>query len=292
MAEARAAVSMNDSADASFEGFPSDSVDLRELMDRLNKLVLIQSQRRKNIGDLQEESEFVESKVKSCEQCPQVIPDTLVSVESTVEGSSGGKEDQELHQGKERSNKLTSEVLLKKMPTQAEIFAELGIPGGVEASAGVGGGAAINAEELGNDSTMEELWAMKAMEHSEIHFNLLCAVDPKLLRLTPKDDVIYSAFRKEFPDFNVAKLEEKDLKSSEAKEKWRPFCIAFEKEIEDYSFATLVRIDTNDEYSESNTILVTRIQFFCIEIARNREGLNDAIRTQFKPKPRSKKTQQ
>ncbi|MPC37164.1 Protein PBDC1 [Portunus trituberculatus] len=53
--------------------------------------------------------------------------------------------------------------------------------------------------------------------------------------------------------------------------KWRPFCMKFEKEIEDYSFATLVRIDCQDEYTEPNTILVTRIQFFCIEIARNRE---------------------
>ncbi|XP_053639009.2 uncharacterized protein [Cherax quadricarinatus] len=185
----------------------------------------------------------------------------------------------------------------RRMPTQEEIFAELGIFGDVATAGGGGGagksgGAAINAEELGNDSTMEELWAMKAMEHSEIHFNLLCAVDPRLLKLTPKDDVIYSSFRKEFPDFNVGKLVENDLKSPDAKEKWRPFCMAFEKEIEDYSFATLVRIDSEDEYSESNTILVTRIQFFCIEIARNREGFNDSIRTKFKPKPRTKKNRQ
>ncbi|XP_071534196.1 protein PBDC1 [Panulirus ornatus] len=177
------------------------------------------------------------------------------------------------------------------MPTQAEILAELGIPGGV-AVGGAGAGSAINAEELGNDATMEQLWAMKAMEHSEIYFNLLCAVDPRLLKLTPKDDLVYSAFRKEFPDFNIGKLEEEELKSSVAKEKWRPFCMSFEKEIEDYSFATLVRIDSQDEYTEANTILVTRIQFFCIEIARNREGFNDSIRSKFKPKPRTKKVEQ
>lgn len=68
--------------------------------------------------------------------------------------------------------------------------------------------------------------------------------------------------------------------------------MTFEKEIEDYSFATLVRIDSQDEYSEANTILVTRIQFFCVEIARNREGYNDNIRTRFKPKPRTKKGEQ
>ena len=66
----------------------------------------------------------------------------------------------------------------------------------------------------------------------------------------------------------------------------------FEKEVEDYNFATLVRLDASDEYSEPNTILATRIQFFCFEIARNREGLNDSIRTKFKPKPRTKKTKQ
>ncbi|KAK7078923.1 polysaccharide biosynthesis domain containing protein 1 [Halocaridina rubra] len=175
------------------------------------------------------------------------------------------------------------------MPTQEEIFAELGIPGAM-APNNMSSVSPISADSLGNDSTMEHLWAMKAMEHAEIYFNLLCAVDPRLLKLTPKDDLIYTAFRKEFPDFNIAKLDEKELKSNEAKQKWRPFCMQFEKEIEDYSFATLVRIDGSNEYSEENSILVTRIQFFCIEIARNREGLNDLIRTTFKPKPRTKKT--
>lgn len=63
----------------------------------------------------------------------------------------------------------------------------------------------------------------------------------------------------------------------------------FEKEIEDYSFATLVRLDARGEYSEANTVIVTRIQFLCIEVARNRESHNDSIRTNFKPKPRSAK---
>jgi hypothetical protein len=31
------------------------------------------------------------------------------------------------------------------------------------------------------------------------------------------------------------------------------------------------------EYTDENTILVTRIQFLAIEIARNRQGLNDSI---------------
>ena len=71
-------------------------------------------------------------------------------------------------------------------------------------------------------------------------------------------------------------------------QKWRPFCNKFEKEIEDFSFATLVRLKADEDYSESNTILVTRIQFFCIEIARNRQGCNDQIRLNYKPKARNK----
>ncbi|XP_076032253.1 protein PBDC1 [Oratosquilla oratoria] len=178
------------------------------------------------------------------------------------------------------------------MANQEEIFKELGLDAGQIAIAGGGGSGGlsggIDGSQLGNDPTMEGMWAMKAMEHAEIHFNLLCAVDPKILKLTPKDDMIYKEFRKEFPDFKVDKLEEEALKSPIAKEKWRPFCNAFQKEIEDFSFATLVRVDSTDEYSEANTILVTRIQFFCIEISRNREGNNDTIRSRFKPKPRTK----
>lgn len=85
---------------------------------------------------------------------------------------------------------------------------------------------------------------MKAFEHSEVYFNvgirvfcfilryknnffliifilhlqLICSLDPKLLRLTPHDDTIYEKFRSHFPDFNVDILNVETLKSSEAKE--------------------------------------------------------------------------
>ncbi|XP_018010058.1 protein PBDC1 isoform X2 [Hyalella azteca] len=176
------------------------------------------------------------------------------------------------------------------MPSQAEILRELGVsdvPGGAQLAGGVPN---INANDLGNDPTMEGMWAMKAMEHAEIHFNILCVVDPKSLKLTQKDQMLYDAFREEFPNFNVECLDENALKSKEAKEKWRPFMNNLKTEVEDFSFATLVRIKASGEYNEENTILVTRIQFLCIEIARNREGFNDNIRHEFKPKPRSKAT--
>ena len=40
------------------------------------------------------------------------------------------------------------------------------------------------SEHFGNDGRVEELWAMKAMEHAEVYFNLLCSVEPSRLKLT------------------------------------------------------------------------------------------------------------
>ncbi|NXK69704.1 PBDC1 protein, partial [Sylvietta virens] len=62
-----------------------------------------------------------------------------------------------------------------------------------------------------------------------------------------------------------------------APQKWRPFCLRFEGVVEDFNFGTLLRLDSRREYSEENTIFATRIQFFAIEIARNREGCNDEV---------------
>ncbi|KAJ1521573.1 hypothetical protein ONE63_003228 [Megalurothrips usitatus] len=140
------------------------------------------------------------------------------------------------------------------------------------------------ADEFGNDETVEAMWAMKAFKHAEIYFNLLSSVDPKLLRLTPQDDAIYKAFRSKFPDLKVDVINETEIKSPEGKEMWRPFCEQFKDEVEDYSFGTLVRLDSSDEFSQENTTLVPRIQFYAIEIARNREGCNDLIREKFRNK--------
>ncbi|XP_069677851.1 protein PBDC1 [Periplaneta americana] len=143
------------------------------------------------------------------------------------------------------------------------------------------------ADEFDNDPSVEAMWAMKAMEHAEVYFNILCSVDPKFLKLTPHDDNIYKTFREEFPDLKVDKLDEDQLKSPEAKQKWRPFCEKFKGVVEDYSFGTLLRLDHGGEYSEENSILVTRIQFYAIELSRNREGLNDCIRSKYKPRPKN-----
>jgi hypothetical protein len=109
-------------------------------------------------------------------------------------------------------------------------------------------------------------------------------VDPKLLNLTPHDDKIYKAFKECFPDQKVDFINEDELKSEAGKQKWRPFCEQFKDFVEDYSFGTLLRSDCTCEYTQENSILTTRIQFYAIELARNREGFNDQIRQKFKPK--------
>uniref|UniRef100_A0A1Q3F7L8 Polysaccharide biosynthesis domain-containing protein n=1 Tax=Culex tarsalis TaxID=7177 RepID=A0A1Q3F7L8_CULTA len=142
------------------------------------------------------------------------------------------------------------------------------------------------ADEFVNDGMVEELWAMKAVEHAEIHFNLLCSVDPRQLHLTPYDNEIYEEFRRQFPDLDVSVVKEAELKSGEGKAKWRAYVEKFNR-LEDFSYGTLLRADATEEFQPDNAILVVRIQFWAIEVARNREGHNDSLREKFRG--RSKK---
>ena len=86
---------------------------------------------------------------------------------------------------------------------------------GAEGLLAAAGTLARPSEEFGNDERVEALWAMKAYEHAEVYFNILCCVDPSQIpRLSPCDEEIYATFRKEFPDMKVDVLDEmKDLKS-------------------------------------------------------------------------------
>lgn len=81
---------------------------------------------------------------------------------------------------------------------------------------------------------------------------------------------------------DVRIINENEIKNSANKARWRMFCEKFKNIVEDYSFGTLLRADTNGDYSEQNTILVPRVQFYAIEIARNREGLNNEVKKRFK----------
>jgi len=154
---------------------------------------------------------------------------------------------------------------------------------------------AADGDDFGNDGRVEHLWVLKAIEHAEVYFNLLCAIDPKMLNKLSgsreTDDEIFADFRKSFPDLNVAKFSEDDIKSSKAKAEWREFCERW-KHLEDYSLGSLLRLDSSGDYSEENTCISVKIQFLAIEIARNKGGYNDDLRKNFKPTPRKSKQQQ
>ncbi|CAO3648678.1 unnamed protein product [Cunninghamella echinulata] len=116
------------------------------------------------------------------------------------------------------------------------------------------------------------------MHHAETYFKLISNIDANKLRLTSIDDEIYKDFEETFPEINVQHLDESQFKSVEGKEKWRLWINKYEKRVKEFNFGTLIRIDARDDYTEQNTMFGVRMQFYAIEIARNRKGLNDEVR--------------
>lgn len=110
------------------------------------------------------------------------------------------------------------------------------------------------------------------------------------MRLTKIDGALYDDFRRTFPSLKLELVDEDEIKSPEAKAQWRAFCENYKETVEDYNYGTLLRLDCGRDYSAANSIVVPRVQFLAIELARNKEGSNDSIRKNFAPKkfkPRS-----
>jgi Polysaccharide biosynthesis len=104
------------------------------------------------------------------------------------------------------------------------------------------------------------------------------------------DDQILQHLHDAFPEFDPAEtLDEDKMKSKEGKERWRNFVNVYEKgdnKVEDYNFGTMLRRNAKFEYGEKETMFAVRMQFYAIEIARNRAGLNDWIYEQSHPEQR------
>lgn len=136
----------------------------------------------------------------------------------------------------------------------------------------------FDAETADNLEDIEKQFAVKAVMQAETYFGLLEKIPGSKLKLTKFDDAILEQFLEDFPEYKepgkVAVVDEAEMKSPAGKTRWRAFCEKF-KDIEDYNFGTLLRTKASDEYSQDGTIFVVRIQFYAIEIARNRYGLND-----------------
>ncbi|ESK91194.1 duf757 domain-containing protein [Moniliophthora roreri MCA 2997] len=132
-----------------------------------------------------------------------------------------------------------------------------------------------------NAVEIEKQFAVRAVEQAQTYWNLLEKVPPRELKLTKLDDEIYEDTMATFPELaepphdKLTKLDEDWMKSPDGKERWRQFINRYEKKVQDYNFGSLIRTDAQEEYGERNTIFVTRIQFYAIEISRNRLGLND-----------------
>lgn len=136
----------------------------------------------------------------------------------------------------------------------------------------------FDAETADNLEDIEKQFAVKAVMQAETYWGLLEKIPGSKLKLTKHDDLIFEQFLEAFPEFKdpakVANIDENEMKSVAGKAKWREFCEKF-NEIEDYNFGTLLRTKANEFYTQEGTIFVVRIQFYALEICRNRYGLND-----------------
>jgi hypothetical protein len=139
-------------------------------------------------------------------------------------------------------------------------------------------GAQINPEQADNFEDIEKQFAVKVVQHMETYWNILEKVKGSTLRLTKIDDEIYEHFQKEFPDFDAsATINEDEMKSKAGKERWRNFINQYEKKIEDFNFGAMLRASPKTDYTQEGTIFAVRMQFYAVEIARNRQGLNDWV---------------
>ena len=79
-----------------------------------------------------------------------------------------------------------------------------------------GGEASCYINKTGQSRSVEN-FTLKILKEESLYLQLITAVDPKALRLTPQDNDIYELFRKSFPDLNVEVIDVDAMKSEEGK---------------------------------------------------------------------------
>ena len=159
----------------------------------------------------------------------------------------------------------------------------------------------LTAEDTQNDALIEAQWAEKAFKYAEAFERLQAALPAGTpvsgggstaaappacaaltrarntrtdqLRLGPHDDKVYESFRAEFSReaLPVAQLNEDELKRNADKPKWRKWMEQYKDVVVDYNMGTLLKADSAKEFGPDNCILVPRVQFMAIELARSRE---------------------
>ena len=76
---------------------------------------------------------------------------------------------------------------------------------------------------------------------------------------------------------DCGKIDVAALKHNDNKQRWHDFLEQFKGSIPDYNQGTLLRVDPSLEIGPENSVLVPRVQFYMIELARCREGLNNSF---------------
>jgi hypothetical protein len=136
----------------------------------------------------------------------------------------------------------------------------------------------FDPETAGNFEDMEKQFAVRVVQQMATYWSLLEKMPGSSLRLTKLDDEIAEALKADFPDFDPAEpIDEDNMKSKEGKERWRTFMMKWENKVRDFNFGTMLRRGPKMEYGQEETIFVPRMQFYAVEIARNRLGLNDWV---------------
>lgn len=140
----------------------------------------------------------------------------------------------------------------------------------------------MDSLEVENSGEIEMNGIMHAVEYMSDHWNMLVSSnDADALVLTAdraEDDRLYREFRAAFGAMDVLRTESRMLKDPRTQETWRAFMMAQDGRMEEFNMISLLRIDATLGYDDENTLLVPRVQFLAIEIARNREGVNDCAK--------------
>ncbi|CAG5089709.1 Oidioi.mRNA.OKI2018_I69.PAR.g12318.t1.cds [Oikopleura dioica] len=136
-------------------------------------------------------------------------------------------------------------------------------------------------DSLNNDAE----WLPKAFQQAQVHMKLLLSLGPCKIKFSPLDEKIYESFRKAFPDFDISNVDEDlqdELISGDNKLQWINWMDELKADLKDFDRKSLLRKRPDGDYTSMNTTFCHRAQFLAIEIARNKEGLNQKIADAYK----------
>ncbi len=109
-----------------------------------------------------------------------------------------------------------------------------------------------------------------AIQHAEIHWKKL--LTSKTFRITQDDHSLHVGFRKYFPSHSTKKIT-RQLFEGTNKSKWKRLEREYMKSSSyKQDTLTMLRIDSRGAYTKSNSIMVSRFQFLCVEATRNCEN--------------------